>query len=295
MKHKVWPDRADWQKGEADLGGPYTFMGIPATRDLSDADVAVVGLPFDAATVLRPGARFGPRDIRNASGLLRSYQDDPQERRPPYSQLRVVDYGNIALDRNYVVEAQAQTEQAIQEILDANVLPICLGGDHSLSLGAARACARKFGPLALLLLDAHPDFWDTPPGRPNHTSWVRMAVEERTVDPNRCIQVGIRGAASLSVLDRVLAQNVTVVTAEDAQRLGIDEVLDMIRGVATEPLYIRLDIDCFDPAYAPATGAPGCGREDCRPQPVYPGWDPWGCFFIRPRPSTGSKCNRGHR
>jgi arginase family enzyme len=86
-----------------------------------------------------------------------------------------------------------------------------------------------------------------------------MAVEERTVDPNRCIQVGIRGAASLSVLDRVLAQNVTVVTAEETRRLGTDKVLDMIRTVATEPLYISLDIDCVDPAYAPATGAPEVG------------------------------------
>ena len=234
-------------------------MGIPATRDLSNADVAVIGLPFDAATVLRPGARFGPRGIRNASGLLLSYQDDPQERHPPYSQLRVVDYGNIDLDRNYVLEALAQTERAVQEVLDANVLPICLGGDHSLSLGAARACARKYGPLSLLLLDAHPDFWETPPGRPNHTAWVRIAVDERTVDPNRCIQVGIRGAASLSILDRVLAQNVTVVTAEETRRLGTDQVLDMIRRVATEPLYISLDIDCVDPAYAPATGAPEVG------------------------------------
>lgn len=234
-------------------------MGIPATRDLSDADVAVVGLPFDAATVLRPGARFGPRGIRDASGLLLSYGDGTQERHPPYSQLRVVDYGNIDLDRNYLVETLAQTEQALQVILDANVLPICLGGDHSLSLGAARACARKYGPLALLLLDAHPDFWETPPERPNHTAWVRIAVEEGTVDPNRCIQVGIRGAASLSVLDRVLAQNITVVTAEETRRLGTDEVLDMIRRVATEPLYISLDIDCVDPAYAPATGAPTVG------------------------------------
>jgi len=110
--------------------------------------------------------------------------------------LRVVDYGNIALHSNYVVEALAQTEQGIQEVLDANVLPISLGGDHSLSLGVTWACARKYGPLALLLLDAHAEFWETPPGRPNHISWVRIAVEEGTIDPNRCIQVGIRGAAS---------------------------------------------------------------------------------------------------
>ena len=82
MEDKVWPHLADWQNGGARLGGPYTFMGIPATRDLSDADVAVVGLPFDAATVLRPGARFGPRGIRDASGLLLSYGDDTQERHP---------------------------------------------------------------------------------------------------------------------------------------------------------------------------------------------------------------------
>jgi agmatinase/guanidinopropionase len=259
LQAKNWPERADWQKGPH-FGSPYSFMGIPATRDLSVADVAVVGLPFDGATNYRPGARFGPRGIRYASGVLLRYSDEPGERQPPYSRLRVVDYGDVHIDAVYVEETLDRTQKAIGEILDAGVHPVCMGGDHSLSLALARACARKYGPISLLLLDAHPEYWNTPPERPyTHGSWLRIAVEEGVVDPKRCIQVGIRGPNSLSIIDRVLAQDITVITLDEARRLGVDAVLSRISEVVTSPLYVTLDIDCIDPAYAPATGVPEVG------------------------------------
>ena len=152
-------------------------MDLPATRDLNNADFAIVGLPFDGATQLRPGARFGPRAIRMASSLLDRYSDDPQQRDLPYTQLRVVDFGDAPLIPYHVEETLARTQQAVQTVLDANVPPICLGGDHSLSLGCVRACAAKYGPLALLMLDAHPDFWASPPAlTAYHSDWLRIAV-----------------------------------------------------------------------------------------------------------------------
>ena len=235
-------------------------MDLPVKRDLSNADFAIVGLPFDGATVLRPGARYGPSAIRAASSLLDRYSDDPQERNLPYSQLRVVDYGDAPLIPYHVEETLARTQQVVQTVLDADAQPICLGGDHSLSLGSVRACAAKYGPLALLMLDAHPDFWTSPPDlTAYHNNWLRIAVAEGAVDPRRCIHVGFRGSNSLTVLDRVLAQNITVVTTDDVRQRGTEHALDLIREVVSEPLYVSLDIDCVDPAYAPGTGAPEVG------------------------------------
>ncbi len=259
MESKIWPERGDWQGGSR-FGSLYPFMDLPATRDLNNADFAIVGLPFDGATQLRPGARFGPRAIRMASSLLDRYSDDPQQRDLPYTQLRVVDFGDAPLIPYHVEETLARTQQAVQTVLDANVQPICLGGDHSLSLGCVRACAAKYGPLALLMLDAHPDFWASPPAlTAYHSNWLRIAVEEGAVDPTRCIHVGFRGSNSLTILDRVLAENITVVTTDEVRQSGVGHALETIRKLVDEPLYVSLDIDCVDPAYAPGTGAPEVG------------------------------------
>ena len=259
MEPKTWPERADWQ-GASRFNSLYPFMDLPVTHDLNNADFAIVGLPFDGSTLLRPGARYGPSAIRAASGLLAQYSDDPQQRHLPYSQLRVVDYGDTPLMSYHVEETLARTQQAVQTVLDADAQPICLGGDHSLSLGCVRACAAKYGPLALLMLDAHPDFWASPPDlTAYHNNWLRIAVVEGAVDPSRCIHVGFRGSNSLTVLDRVLAENITVVTTDEVRELGVGHALDAIRNVVGEPLYISLDIDCVDPAYAPGTGAPEVG------------------------------------
>lgn len=142
------PQRADWQRGPK-FGSPYTFMRVPATRDLSNADVAILGLPFDAGTMYRPGARFGPRGIRDASGALRPYSDNPEDWRPPFTKLRVVDYGDLELDPNYIAETLKRTEEGVGQVLRAGVLPICLGGDHSLSLATVRAAAKNHGKLSL--------------------------------------------------------------------------------------------------------------------------------------------------
>ena len=116
---------------------------------------------------------------------------------------------------------------------------MCLGGDHSMSLATVRACAKKYGTVSLVLLDAHPEFWDTPKDRPyNHASWLRIAVEEGVVDPKRCVQVGIRGSSSLAILDRVTSQGITVITAEELGCQGTSRVLETIRNVVQDPLCV---------------------------------------------------------
>ena len=168
-----------------------------------------------------------------------------------------MDYGDAPLIPYHVEETLARTQRAVQTVLEADVQPICLGGDHSLSLACVRACAAKYGPLALLMLDAHPDFWTSPPDlTAYHSNWLRIAVDEGAVDPRRCINVGFRGSNSLTILDRVTSHGMTVVTTDDVHRLGTGQVLEAVRNVVGEPLYVSLDIDCVDPAYAPGTGAP---------------------------------------
>ncbi len=253
---------ADWQQGPR-YGGLYTFLRAPASRNLEVADVAVVGLPFDSGSVHRPGARYGPRAIRNASAFLLPHPYEPGRELPPlFQSLRIVDYGDLPLDPNYIAYALDQVADHLAPIFAKGILPVCLGGDHSMTLGALRACHRhNQRPLSLLLIDAHPEYWEPPSAeRPyNHGSWLRNAVAEGLVDPRRCVVVGLRGSNSLAILDKVRAAGITVVTADEVANEGVADALARAREVVREPLYVSLDMDSVDPAFAPAVGVPEVG------------------------------------
>ena len=253
---------ADWQQGPR-YGGPYTFLRAPASRNLEMADVAIIGLPFDTGSVHRPGARYGPRAIRNASGFLVPHPYEPGDPlRPPFQSLRIVDYGDLPLDPNYIAYALDQVTETLTTVFARGVLPVCLGGDHSLTLGILRACHRHHQqPLSLLLIDAHPEYWQPrDPERPyNHGSWLLLAVGEGLVDPRRCVVVGVRGSNSLAILDQVRQTGITVITADEVAQQGVEEALARVRGVIQEPLYVSLDMDSVDPAFAPAVAVPEVG------------------------------------
>src|SRR3990172_11634153 len=121
---------ADWQSGPR-YGGAYTFMRCPPTRDLSQADVAIVGVPMDTAVLYRPGARFGPRAIRDASGQMRPHALDPTKLEPPFDRLRVVDYGDIEPYPGYLEQSLARIQEEISKVLETGTFPVVLGGDHS--------------------------------------------------------------------------------------------------------------------------------------------------------------------
>lgn len=247
---------ADWQRGPR-YSGAYTFARCPASRDLSQADVAIVGVPMDMAVLYRPGARFGPRAIRDASGGLRPHHWEPDKIEPPFDRLRVIDYGDIEVFPGYIEQSLARVQEEVAPIVDAGVFPVVLGGDHSTTLPLLRACAAKHGVLSLVHFDAHPDFWQGTPERPYHHGTVfRVAVEEGLIDPESSVQIGIRGSISAGIVDEARRAGFHLLTAGQFAQQGVRATVEQIERIATLPTYVSLDIDSVDPAFAPGTGTP---------------------------------------
>ena len=248
---------ADWQRGPR-YGGAYTFARCPATRDLSRADAAIVGVPMDMATLYRSGARFGPRAIRDASGQLRPHHWDREKLEPPFDTLRVIDYGDIDVFPGYIEQSVAHIQGELEPIVQSGVFPVVLGGDHSTSLPVLRAIAAKHGMLSLVHFDAHPDFW--PPGSPqrpvHHGTIFRIAAEEGLIDPKTSVQIGIRGSLSMGLLNEVREAGFHVITADEFSRQGVRAATEAVQRIASLPVYVSLDIDSVDPAFAPGTGTP---------------------------------------
>jgi agmatinase len=233
-------------------------MRLPLTRDLSAADVAIVGAPFDLGVNMRPGARFGPRGIRNGSFQLRPHPMKAEDLWGPFRSLRVIDFGDLNLVNAYIDTAVAQIEEGIAPIFAAGVVPITLGGDHTITLPVLRSCAKTHGSVALVHFDAHPDFWPPPaPERPYHHGTVyHIAAAEGLIDLERSVQVGIRGSISDMVLEDARRAGFEMITADDFFALGVEETLARIHARARGPVYVSLDIDSADPAFAPGTGTP---------------------------------------
>jgi len=247
---------AEWQRGPR-YGGAYTFARCPATRDLSLADAAIVGVPMDMAVLYRSGARFGPRAIRDASGQLRPHHWDLARLEPPFDKLRVVDYGDLETFPGYIEQSINHIQAALAPIVEADVFPVVLGGDHSTTLPVLRALAARQGTLSLVHFDAHPDFWPGEPGRPYHHGTVfRRAAEEGLIDPASSVQVGIRGSISASAVPDARAAGFHLITADEFARQGVRASLEAIHRLASLPVYVSLDIDSVDPAFAPGTGTP---------------------------------------
>ena len=235
------------------FGGAPSFLRRRYTKDLGGVDLAITGVPFDQAVTHRPGCRFGPRAIREASAL--------QPYDPPYgwgydvmSEFSIVDYGDLAFDYAKVAEFPAALQNHIAGILAAGAGSLVLGGDHSISLPILKAHAEKFGPLALIQFDAHSDTWaDDDMERIDHGTMFYKAVKLGLIDVARSVQVGIR-----TVCDDHLG--ITVIDAPEVHRAGPEAVAKRIREIVGQgPAYLSFDIDCLDPAFAPGTGTPVWG------------------------------------
>lgn len=243
------------------FGGITTFMRRTASRELDGIDVAIVGVPFDSGTSYRSGTRFGPRKIREASLLLWGYNQVLKV--APTDQLRIVDYGDVdVIPVDIRATMQAITSE-VDAILEKDVTVAALGGDHSITLPLLRAHAKKFGPLAVVHFDSHPDTWDFEyPSQPySHGTPFRRALEEELIDPSAYIQVGIRGSTSgPEDLEQARQMGAQVITIQDAHVMGMEAVIQTIHeAVSGHPVYLSLDIDAVDPAYAPGTGTPEVG------------------------------------
>jgi agmatinase len=242
------------------FSGVRTFMRLPNTQDLENADAAIVGAPFDTGATFRAGARFGPEGIRSVSHLLRRY--NPSLDVAVFDHISVIDYGDVPVVPGYIESSYERIAKGLEPIHRAGVVPIVLGGDHSIALPELRAAAAVHGPLALVQFDSHPDTWDSYFGeRHTHGTPFRRAVEEGLLDTSRSIQVGMRG----SIYDRgdwddAREMGFDLVPTDEVRELGIPSVIDRISG-RTEgaKVYVSFDVDFVDPAYAPGTGTPEIG------------------------------------
>jgi agmatinase len=242
------------------FAGPDTFARLPRLDQVEHADVAVLGVPFDAGVSYRPGARFGPQGIRAGSKLLRPYH--PALDVSPWQVQQVVDAGDVAANPFDILTAVDAIEVAARSLLDRADRIVTIGGDHTIALPLLRAVAAKHGPIALVHFDAHLDTWDTYFGAPyTHGTPFRRAVEEGLLDLDTSAHVGIRGplyAAQDLVDDRKLG--FAIVSTADVARRGVDEAIDRVRSrVGARPVYVSIDIDVLDPAHAPGTGTPEPG------------------------------------
>jgi agmatinase len=234
--------------------GIATFMGLPHTRDLSGVDAAIVGVPSDTGGT--PGSRTGPRAMRDVSSLLRPAH--AHHAIAPFDHLTVIDYGDLPVVPGSLMRTYEEIEQGLAPLLAAGVIPVLLGGDHSLTLAHVRAAARVHGPVALLQFDAHTDVYDLYYGteRYNAGTPFRRAAEEGVVDPTHSIMVGLRG--TIYTPDdyqdaRDLGYHVR--TMDDVIASGLIGIVeDMRETVGDQPLFITFDVDCLDPAFAPGTG-----------------------------------------
>jgi agmatinase len=240
--------------------GPDTFARLPRLSDVGSADVAILGVPFDAGVSYRSGARFGPGAVRAGSKLLRPYH--PFLDVEPWTTQQVVDAGDIACNPFDIRAAIGEIEAAADVVMTSAPRLITIGGDHTIALPLLRAAARRHGPIAMIHFDAHLDTWDTYFDMPyTHGTPFRRAVEEGLLDLDCSAHVGTRGPlyGRLDMAeDRQLG--FATVTTIDIARRGTDEAIDRVLArVGDRPVYISIDIDVLDPAHAPATGTPEPG------------------------------------
>jgi len=246
--------------------GASTFARLPRIDEVENYDVAILGAPFDGGVSYRPGARFGPSAIRQASRNLRPAYN-PELNIAPFSVLQAVDAGDVPCNPFDIDEALRQIEEEASALIAAGQRLITLGGDHTIALGTLRAIARKHGPVALIHFDAHLDTWNSYFGADRtHGTIFRRAHEEGLLLPDSSIHVGIRGPLyDANDLVDDASFGFSIVRATDFDRLGVDEIIRRARErIGDAPVYLSVDIDVLDPAFAPGTGTPEMGGFNSR-------------------------------
>lgn len=237
---------------EPTYSGALSFLRRKYTKDLQGVDVAVVGIPFDLATTNRPGTRFGPRAMRQASASLAwcrpySWDFDPLDR------LHVIDYGDLYFDHGRPHEIPEVIRTRMATLVDENVLPLSLGGDHFVTYPILQALAAKHGPISLIHFDAHSDTWEDEDGRIDHGTMFFHAAKQGIVDVSRSIQLGMRTFNPET-------HGYEVRHANWMHANGVHATIAAIRErVGMHPCYVSFDVDFLDPAYAPGTGTPVVG------------------------------------
>jgi agmatinase len=240
--------------------GIATFARLPQLRDVGHAEIAVVGVPFDSGVSYRPGARFGPSHIREASRLLRPY--NPAQDVEPFSSQQVADAGDISANPFNILEAVDQIERGATELSAGSTRLVTLGGDHTIALPLLRVVAKKHGPVAVLHFDAHLDTWDTYFGAPiTHGTPFRRASEEGLIDLTASTHVGTRGPLyGPEDLRDDARLGFAIISSPEIEAEGLPSAIErMLARLGDRPVYISVDVDVLDPAHAPGTGTPEAG------------------------------------
>jgi guanidinopropionase len=242
------------------FAGISTFMRVPFERDPDKLDIALAGVPFDGGVTARPGARFGPREIRNMSTMMRAIHH--ATRFNPFEVCRVADIGDVPFEHLYDLEdAHEDIRRFFEPVFGAAKIVLIAGGDHSITYPIFQAIAPK-EPLALVHIDAHTDTWDAFKGSKfTHGAPFRRAVEAGLLDPKRTIQIGIRGAQNTDEGWRYsLDHGMRVVFIEEFEARGPAAIVEEARRVVGDrPVYLSLDVDGLDPIFTPGTGTPEIG------------------------------------
>lgn len=244
----------------ARFSGPNTFMRLPAVNDLAGLDVAVLGVPMDIGTSWRSGTRFGPKEVRAESAMIRPY--NIQTGAAPFDSLQVADIGDLAINTFSLADSLRIIAESYDAILQYDAMPMAIGGDHSITLPILRAMARRYGPVALIHVDAHADVNDEMFGeRETHGTVFRRAYEEGLILPQKTYQIGLRGSGYGADDFREAAGwgfqqwQASALWMRPLDTLGAE----IRRDIGEAPVYITYDIDSLDPAYAPGTGTPEIG------------------------------------
>jgi guanidinobutyrase len=242
------------------FGGPATMMRLPSQTSAEGLDACFVGVPLDIGTSNRSGTRFGPRQIRAESCLIRPY--NMATRAAPFDSLSVADIGDVAINTFNLEKSVAIIEAAYDEILSHSCKPLTLGGDHTIALPILRALKKKYGPVGMVHVDAHADINDHMFGEPvAHGTPFRRAVEEGLLDGKRVVQIGLRGTGyAAEDFDWPRDQGFRVVQAEECWYKSLTPLMAEVRQQLGEgPVYLSFDIDGLDPSSAPGTGTPEIG------------------------------------
>ncbi len=237
-----------------------TFMRAPLRRDPAGVDIGLIGVPFDGGVTNRPGARHGPREMRNMSCLMRAIHH--VTRVNPYELARVADLGDVPFPRIYDLEGTLEDIATFYRVVHgAGTVPLSAGGDHSITLPIFQAIAAE-RPVGMVHIDAHTDTWDEFLGSKfTHGAPFRRAVEEGLLDPKRTVQIGIRGAQNSDEgWTFSLDSGMRVIFMEEFTEIGVEAAIaEARRVVGAGPTYISFDVDGLDPVYAPGTGTPEVG------------------------------------
>lgn len=240
--------------------GPATFASLPRIDEVTDVDVAVLGVPYDTGVSYRPGARFGPQHIRACSRLLRPY--NPEADAWPFGAHQVADLGNVTAHPYDIEAAVRSVELGARQALERAGKLLVLGGDHTIALPVLRALASQHGPISVVHFDAHLDTWDTYFDTPLlHGTPFRRASEEGLLDLEGCLHIGIRGGLyGAADMDDDRALGFSAIRCEELDLIGLSGVIERMKErVQDRPVYVSVDIDVLDPAFAPGTGTPESG------------------------------------